>query len=642
MSTSDETPPGPVQTLTLDTYRALFESAPDAMIVVDASGAIVIVNSQTERLLGYSREELVGRPLEMIIAARFQDVPRLMDSGTGIDARCKNGSTRLVDISFSLCTTEQGTLNWGTIRDLAARTEVEKLRQSQQHLVVSQHVAGVGSWEIDLGPAGDRWNSPPHWSDECYRVFGYRAGEVAPTHDMFWARVHPEDRLKLEAAIQAALRSHTSCAHDHRILLDDGSERIIHEQVQLVFDDTTGAPIKVIGTAQDVTDRVHREAQLRQSQKMQAIGQLAGGVAHDFNNLLTVINGHSEMLLMDRSDPDDPIGRELAAIRDAGERATHLTRQLLLFSRRAVIEPRILDCNAVVRHTIEMLRRLIGEDVTVTTVLAPSLYRIRADASQMEQVVMNLALNARDAMPNGGRLSIETRNVDFDAEYCRQHPDHKIGHFVQLMVSDTGCGMTPHVRAHLFEPFFTTKGPGKGTGLGLATVYGIVHEGGGFITVATEVDAGATFNVFLPALADDVPASGPARTDRGRLAGRETVLLVEDEAGVRHIAKVTLEMYGYTVIEAASGADAIRLVEARTFPVHLLLTDVVMPGMSGRQLADAIRLLYPDCRIVFMSGYNEDAVVHHGLDHMTNAFLQKPFTPLMLARKLRDVLDHVV
>ena len=528
-------------------------------------------------------------------------------------------------------------------KDSSSAFETEdKLRRSQRHLVASQRVAGVGSWEIELGAGVDLTKSTPVWSEECYRVYGYRPNETLPTPDPFWTRVHPNDRPGVEATIRKAIAERRSYSHDYRIVLDDGSERTIHGQAEVVVDEVSGEPVRLIGTAQDVTDRVRMDAQLRQSQKMQAIGQLAGGVAHDFNNLLTVINGHSEMLLMERSDPEDPIRREMEAIRDAGERATHLTRQLLLFSRKAVLEPSVLDCNALVRHTIEMLRRLIGEDVSVTTVLAPSLYRIRADASQMEQVVMNLALNARDAMSNGGRVSIETRNVDFDAEYCRQHPDHKIGHFVQLMVSDTGCGMTPHVRAHLFEPFFTTKGPGKGTGLGLATVYGIVHEGGGFITVATEVGAGATVNVFLPALADDVTAAGPTRTDRGRLAGRETVLLVEDEAGVRHIAKVTLEMYGCTVLEAASGADAIRLVESRTFPVHLLLTDVVMPGMSGRQLADAIRLLYPDCRIVFMSGYNEDAVVHHGLDHMTNAFLQKPFTPLVLARKLRDVLDQVV
>ena len=761
MAKSDEPPFGPVQTLTLDTYRALFESAPDAMIVVDATGAIVSVNAQTERMLGYSREDLVGRPIEMVIAARFQDLHRPLGSGTGVDARRKNGSTCLVDISLSPLTTEQGTLYCCAIRDRAARTDVEqryrlivenqtefivkwladgtrtfvndsycrsfglreqdcvgtsffpliatefhdevrrkiaqltpeapefidehlssmrrgqrwtqwtnrgifdregrlieilssgrditerkeaeeKLRQSQRHLMASQHVARVGSWELDFGADRELENTVGRWSDECYRVFGYTPGDSPLTRDAFWGRVHPEDRPHIEKALRATIETRAPFSLDHRIVLDDGSERIIHEQAELVRDDITGEPVRLIGTAQDVTGRVHLEAQLRQSQKMQAIGQLAGGVAHDFNNLLTVINGHSEMLLMDRSEPDDPVRRELTAIRDAGERATHLTRQLLLFSRKAVVAPRVLDFNTLVLNTLELLRRLIGEDVTLTTVLAPSLYRVRADVSQIEQVVMNLSLNARDAMAKGGQLTIETRNIAFDAEYCRQHLDHKAGHFVQLVVTDTGCGMTPHVRSHLFEPFFTTKGPGKGTGLGLATVYGIVHESGGFITVTTQVDAGTTFNIFLPALAEDVPVSQSGRADRGRLAGRETVLLVEDEDGVRHIARVILEMYGYAVIEAACGADAIRLVESRTVPVHLLLTDVVMPGMNGRQLADAIQLLYPDCRVVFMSGYNEDAVVHHGLDHTKHAFLQKPFTPLVLARKLRDVLDHVV
>jgi len=762
-----------------DAFRGLLESVPDAMVVTDASGTIVVVNQRTERLFGYAGRELIGQSIGLLIPERFHGShtshftryrtnpqTRHMASGIELHARRKDGSECPVDISLSAMATDQGAFFCAVIRDLTPSkqaeqllrkseeryrlivenqtefivkwlpdgtrtfvndrycgsfgvredacigtsfmplvvpeyresirrlvaaltpespeftdehlsyvqgevrwqqwtnrgifdetgrlTEIlssgrditerkqaeEKLRQSQMHLVASQHVARVGSWEFGLGPGGEFLSHTTRWSDECYRVFGYRAGEVLPTQEVFWARLHPDDRSKVEAALRLSIETRTPYAHDHRIVLDDGSERVIHEQAELVFDQSTGAPIKLIGTAQDVTDRIHLETQLRQSQKMQAIGQLAGGVAHDFNNLLTVINGHSEMLLLDRPDPNDPVRRELAAIRDAGERATLLTRQLLLFSRKAVLEPRVLDCNALVRHTAEMLRRLIGEDVALTTVLTPSLYRVRADGSQIEQVVMNLALNARDAMASGGRLSIETRNVAYDAEYCRLHPEYKVGHFLQLVVSDTGCGMPAFVKAHLFEPFFTTKGPGKGTGLGLATVYGIVQESGGFITVVTEVDVGTTFNVFLPALAADVPLSRPDRPDQGRLSGHETVLLVEDEDGVRHIAKVTLERYGYTVFEAASGVDAIRLVQGRKVPIDLVLTDVVMPGMSGRQLADAVRVLYPDCRVVFMSGYNEDAVVHHGLDQSTHVFLQKPFTPLILARKLRDVLDH--
>ena len=527
-------------------------------------------------------------------------------------------------------------------KDSSSAFETEdKLRRSQRHLVASQRVAGVGSWEIELGAGVDLTKSTPVWSEECYRVYGYRPNETLPTPDPFWTRVHPNDRPRVEATIRKAIAERRSYSHDYRIVLDDGSERTIHGQAEVVVDEVSGEPVRLIGTAQDVTDRVRMDAQLRQSQKMQAIGQLAGGVAHDFNNLLTVISGYCEMLLMDHNDPDGPTRAGLEAIRDAGERASLLTRQLLLFSRKAVSTPCVLDPNAVVKKALEMIGRLIREHVTVTTALAPSVYRIRADGGQIEQVIMNLALNARDAMSRGGgRLTIETRNAAFDAAHCQAHPKYKVGHFVQLVVSDTGCGIPPHVRARLFEPFFTTKGPGKGTGLGLATVYGIVQEIDGFITMSSEVDVGTTFNVFLPALAEDVPLPAGGRAERSRLAGRETVLLVEDEDAVRHIAKVTLEMYGYAVVEASNGADAIRLVQHRTAAIDVLLTDVVMPGMSGRQLADAVCVLYPDCRVVFMSGYNGDAVVHHGLDHVTHASLQKPFTPLVLARKLREVLDR--
>jgi signal transduction histidine kinase len=446
--------------------------------------------------------------------------------------------------------------------------------------------------------------------------------------------VHPDDTDKIRDATYAALASQSPLAIDHRIVLEDGSERLVHLQAELVLD-PAGLPTKFIGTAQDITDRVRLEEQLRQSQKMQAIGQLSGGVAHDFNNLLTVINGHSEMLLS--MHPGDAIREELVAIRDAGERAALLTRQLLLFSRKAVLDPREVDCNAVVRHTSQMLRRLIGENVRLTTVLAPALYRIKADPSQIELVIMNLSLNARDAMPRGGRLTIETRNAVFTDEDGTNHPDIKPGQFVELRVIDTGSGMTPQVRAHLFEPFFTTKGPGKGTGLGLATVYGIVQESEGFVTVTSELTLGTTFKVFFPALKSDLTAAPRASADRRRLNGHETVLLVEDEEGVRQIARTTMEHYGYTVLVANSGPEALRLMEGRSEPIDLLLTDVVMPGISGPQLSAAVLERCPRCKIIFMSGYNEDSV---SLNKAGQTFLQKPFTLLMLAQKLREQLDQ--
>jgi PAS domain S-box-containing protein len=380
------------------------------------------------------------------------------------------------------------------------------------------------------------------------------------------------------------------------------------------------------------------EAQLRQSQKLHAIGQLAGGVAHDFNNLLTVIMGYAEAILSD-VDSSHPLFDAARHIHDAGERAALLTSQLLHFGRKAILEPRPLDLNAVIQNTGAMLRRLIGEDVTVTTVLAPHLSLARVDRGQIEQVIVNLCLNARDAMPQGGRITIETRLISFDEQYCRSHPAFKPGHFVELSIGDSGTGMTPEVMSHLFEPFFTTKGPGKGTGLGLATVYGIVQQAGGFITVDSRLGTGSMFNVFLPAMAAQEP-----RGCVERLAplprGRETVLLVEDEHGVRRLARLSLERHGYTVLEASSGREAIELSDTYDGDIEVLLTDVVMPEISGREVSERLRERRPDLKVLFMSGYNDDAVVRHGVVNSPVAFLQKPFDARTLATKVRDVLGQ--
>ena len=523
--------------------------------------------------------------------------------------------------------------------DITERKAAEdKLRESQTHLLASQRIAGVGSWELDVVSIDNPEQNSVRWSAECHRLLGYGPDDVEMSTTAFYRRLHPEDRGKVRDAVSRAFYDGRPYSIDYRIVLDDGTERILSEHAEPVLDQATGRLGKFLGTTQDITDRVRLEEQLRQSQKMQAIGQLAGGVAHDFNNLLTVIHGYSEVLLKDRGN--DSIRYELTAIRDAGERAAQLTRQLLLFSRQAIFEPRELDLNDLVQRVGVMLRRLIAEDIALQVTLASSVPAIKADPSQIEQLVMNLALNGRDAIERDGRLSISTGVASFDDVFCRANPEYQPGRFVRVTVADNGSGMTPHTKAHLFEPFFTTKGPGKGTGLGLASVYGIVQESRGFIVVKSDVGAGTTMSVFLPSL--DKPAARPPGTNRQEPVsnGNETVLLVEDESAVRSVVTRALTMHGYRVIEAGSGPAALRLPELAQEAVQLLITDVVMPEMSGGQLAEGIRKRFPFCRVLFISGYNEDTAIRHGQLGRNDAFLQKPFSPLNLARKVREILDQ--
>ncbi len=392
----------------------------------------------------------------------------------------------------------------------------------------------------------------------------------------------------------------------------------------------------VVVTFLDVTDQKQLEHQYQQSQKMEAIGRLAGGVAHDFNNLLTVINGYADMLLEDLP-PDDPSRPSVTEIRRAGARSAELTHQLLAFSRRQILAPRVLDLNAVVADAEGMLHRVIGEDVQLTTDLAAGLSAVKADPGQIQQVLMNLAVNARDAMPQGGQLHIETRNLELDEDYSRLHPDAGSGPHVMLSVSDSGSGMPEEVRVRLFEPFFTTKAPGKGTGLGLATVYGIVRQSGGHVEVETDLGMGTTIRVCLPVTTE--PAADAVAVRDMPAGGTETILVVEDEAQVRGLLRQILSSSGYAVIEASDGAAATRLAADHQGPIHLLVTDVIMPGMGGRLVAERIRQQRADVRVLFLSGYTDDAVVRHGVSQDGVNFLQKPFTPAMLTRKVRDVLD---
>ena len=392
-----------------------------------------------------------------------------------------------------------------------------------------------------------------------------------------------------------------------------------------------------ITALRDMTERRALEDQFRQAQKMEAVGRLAGGVAHDFNNLLTVILSYADMLL-EGVPANDQRADDLGEIRKAAVTAGSLTRQLLAFSRQQVIEPRLLDLNDVVASSQKMLRRLIGEDIDVRTELASAPLTVMIDPGQLEQVLMNLAVNARDAMPTGGRLTLETAPVTLDAEYARDHWPAHAGSFAMLAVSDTGSGMDEQTRSHIFEPFFTTKSVGKGTGLGLATVYGIVKQSNGFIWVYSEVDHGTSFKIYLP-LVDQVPEQYATTSESGAPPiGTETVLLAEDAEAVRGAARQILERYGYKVLEAANGTVALSTAE-NTSRIDLLLTDVVMPEMSGRELATRFAKLKPNAKVLFMSGYTDDAIIRHGVLRPGTAYLQKPFSPESLARKVRAVLD---
>ncbi len=401
----------------------------------------------------------------------------------------------------------------------------------------------------------------------------------------------------------------------------------------------------VLGMYEDVTeqrqaanDRNRLKEQLLQAQKMESVGRLAGGIAHDFNNLLTVILGHTELAAA-RLKPEDPTRLELSEIDKAAQRAADLTKQLLAFSRKQVLALRVIDLNRVVTHTHGMLRRLIGEDIDLVMALEEPLGSVKADTGQIEQVLLNLVVNSRDAMPKGGKLTIETSEVELDEAYSAFHFDVPPGRYVVLAVSDTGSGMDAETLSHVFEPFFTTKEAGKGTGLGLSTAYGVVKQSGGHVTVYSEPGVGTTFKIYLPRVEDAPEMDRGSSVHAALSGGTETVLVVEDDEAIRRLTCRALEAQGYTVLSAAGAREAIRVCEEHAGEIHLILTDVVMPDMSGRELAWSATALRPLVKVLFMSGYTDNVIVHHGVLAAGTAFLQKPFTPRSLSQKVREVLD---
>jgi PAS domain S-box-containing protein len=473
---------------------------------------------------------------------------------------------------------------------------------------------------------------------------------VSPAYERIWGRprdnlyadpyayfetIHPDDR---EHAWEVMARNNDSSYDiEYRIVRPDGGIVWIHDHGFPIRAED-GQIYRVAGIATDITERKRLEEALLQSQKMEGIGRLAGGIAHDFNNLLTAIVGYAEFAEASLSR-EDPIAADIEQIIRAANRAAELTSQLLAFARKQMIEPRVINLNDLVLGMDKLLRRLIGEDVELITLPAPDLGLVKVDPGQFEQILINLAVNARDAMPNGGRLTIETRNALLGADDTRQYPEVIPGPHVLLAISDTGIGMNEVTRAHIFEPFFTTKERGKGTGLGLATCYGIVKQAGGHIWIASEPERGATFKIFLPrSEAEAMPLASRAATSQPN-RGDETILLVEDEPLVRDLAVQALRAHGYTVLVAGSGGAALALARAHSGTIDLLVTDVVMPQMSGTQVAQQLSATRPGVKVLYISGYTDNTSVHHdGLEQGT-AFLAKPFTPSVLAHRVREMLD---
>ena len=469
------------------------------------------------------------------------------------------------------------------------------------------------------------------------RLLGYQREELLGKN--FIEILGPENSEQFREVVTRKLAGEDVPPYERQVTTKDG-RRVTLEISNRVIRDPIGNPVAIQGTARDVTERKQLELQLTQSQKMEAIGRLAGGVAHDFNNHLGVILGYSERLL-DRLGPDDRLRKSAAMIKEAAQRSASLTRQLLAFSRRQVIEPRVLDLNDSITEIGKMLKPLLGEDVELVLTLDPALGKVKVDPAQIDQVIMNLAVNARDAMPQGGRLILETANAELDKAYALQHATVQPGSYVMLGVCDTGSGIDRETQAHIFEPFFTTKEKGKGTGLGLAMVYGIVKQSKGFIWVYSEPGQGTTFKIYLPRV-EAVLGQGQEEQVPSPLAkGEETVLVAEDEEMLRELACEFLQDSGYIVLAAGNGAEAIEVSQRHQGPIHLLMTDAVMPGMSGRELAQRLGSHRPDMKMLYVSGYTDDAVLRNGLLEPGASFLQKPFTQNALMRKVRAVLDGV-
>jgi PAS domain S-box-containing protein len=636
----------------------LLETLPDAIVAVDQTGTVVQVNSQTQELFGYGRDELMGQKIEMLVPDRyrrqhqhhrknFAEVPKTRRMGADLDlyGRRRNGSEFPVEISLSPVSTERGTFVLSAIRDISDRKRIaEELRRVNEELH-RKTAEQLGEYRATLASIIDSSEDAilskdlngiiTSWNRGAEHIYGYTHEEAIGKHISL---LTPSDRTgEIPEILGKIGRGETVDHHESVRVTKDGRQLNVSISVSPLRDTTD----KIVGAsviARDITAQKRSEGQLRQAQKMEAIGRLAGGVAHDFNNILGIINACTEFL-RDRIDPAAEPSLYVENIKKASDRGRALTKQLLAFSRTSAIQPRVLDLNERLRDISKLLRPLLGDDVEILIVPRSASAVIEADPGQLDQIVVNLAVNARDAMPRGGKFILETGLVKLDEDFAEQHQAMAAGKYVLLTVSDTGTGMDETTRSRIFEPFFTTKGTGKGTGLGLATVYGIVKQSAGHILVYSEFGHGTTFKIYLPSAEHKIGIGSGTEVETVSPKRRAaTILLVEDDDIMRSLTRQLLQEHSYTVVEADDGKSALEWAESHPVPVDLLLTDVVMRRMSGPELVERLHASRPDLKVVYMSGYTGELIAEREMVKRGITLLEKPFTRTALLNTIHATL----
>jgi PAS domain S-box-containing protein len=632
--------------------QAILDALPAQIAVVDQKGTLITVNKAWARFAATNGKP---NPTHFDVGANFLDVVKSANSPYGEEKTSVYSGLRGVldgaipHFSLECHVHYQSEQQWFKLlasritetssEIVVSQMDITRQKQLEEQLresdVENSKLAAIIEYADDAIISLTLQGIIIGWNQGAERLYGYAAEEMVGHSILILHPLEKHDEYKSlmhRAKTGERVIGFTTVRKRKDGVLIDVSLSVAGIEVQ------SGNVTGVSMISHDISKIKRLEEQFRQSQKMEALGTLAGGIAHDMNNLLTIGIGYSDMLIR-RLSATDPMRELLAEIHTAGERGAALTRQLLAFSRKQVLEPKVVDLNDIVINTESMLRRLIGEDVVMKSDLGAALKSVRVDPGQIQQVLINLVVNARDAMPRGGRLEIKTANVTLDDSFCRANPDVKPGGYTMLTVTDSGTGMDEATKTHIFEPFFTTKELGMGTGLGMAVVHGIVTQSDGHIEIDSYIGRGTTIKVFLPQVNESISWKKPISKIRPLPTGNETLLLVEDDNAVRTIALHILRSCGYTLLEASNGFEAIKIVQKHVGPIDLVVSDVVMPHLSGRQLAERLEAIRPGLKILFVSGYTDDSVVRHGVIADDVAFLQKPFTPTMLAQKVREVLD---